>query len=47
MREQQPARELTPKERRDIRRLVIAACASYDSEYGCLPLDGPCYMFGK
>ena len=22
-------------------------CANYDKEYGCLPLDGSCYMLGK
>ena len=36
-------RELTAVERREIRRLV-RRCANYDSEYGCLPLDGGCYM---
>ena len=40
-------RELTGTEKRDIRRLVRAACANYDSEYGCLLLDGMCFMFGK
>ena len=39
-------RELTGKEKRAIRRLVKAMCANYDAEYGCLPLDGDCYMFG-
>lgn len=38
-------RELTPKEKRAIRRLVTAICANYADEYGCLPLDGTCYMF--
>lgn len=41
-----PARELTRTERTAIRRLV-KRCANYDAEYGCLPLDGPCYMLGK
>lgn len=40
-------RELTRRERRAIRTLVTGECASYDSEYGCLPLDYPCYMLGK
>jgi len=40
-------RELTRAERGAIRKLVISSCANYDSEYGCLPLDCPCYMFGK
>ena len=39
-------RELTPKEKRSIKKLVIRLCANYDSEYGCLPLDGDCPMFG-
>lgn len=39
-------RELTAAERREIRRLV-AGCANYDSEYGCLPLDCECYMLNK
>jgi hypothetical protein len=38
-------RELTPKERRAIHKLVLSTCANYDHEYGCLPLDGTCYMF--
>ena len=37
-------RELTRDERKTIRRLVTGMCANYDSEYGCLPLDCPCYM---
>ena len=41
-----PSRELTRTERTAIRRLV-KRCANYDAEYGCLPLDGPCYMLGK
>lgn len=41
-------RELTAKERRDIKRLVTTMCANYDSEYACLPLDyGRCYMLDK
>jgi len=38
-------RELTRGELRDIRRLAADMCANYDSEYGCLLLDGKCYMF--
>jgi len=38
-------RELTGRERQAIRRLVKASCANYDADYGCLPLDGDCYMF--
>ena len=40
-------RELTRDERKTIRRLVTGMCANYDSDYGCLPLDCPCYMLGK
>jgi predicted nucleic acid-binding Zn ribbon protein len=40
-------RELTREERAAIRKLVTSLCANYDYEYGCLPLDGPCFMFGK
>ena len=40
-------REMTAKERREIRKLVTTLCANYDHEYGCLPLDSECYMFGK
>lgn len=39
-------RELTGGEKRRIRRLVTSLCANYDREYGCLPLDSECYMFG-
>lgn len=39
-------RELTPKEKCSIKKLVIRLCANYDSEYGCLPLDCDCPMFG-
>lgn len=42
-----PRREMTAKERREIKALVKQHCANYDREYGCLPLDGTCYMFGK
>lgn len=37
---------MTRTERTAIRRLV-KRCANYDAEYGCLPLDGPCYMLRK
>lgn len=32
-------RELTGKEKRQIKKLVVSKCANYDKEYGCLPLD--------
>jgi len=41
------ARELTREEKRKIRALVTKWCANYDKEYGCLPLECECYMFGK
>ena len=41
------ARELTREEKRKIRVLVTKWCANYDKEYGCLPLECECYMFGK
>lgn len=41
------SRELTREEKRAIRKLVFSLCANYDREYGCLPLDGPCYMLGE
>lgn len=41
-----PNRELTSKEKRSIKKLVTRLCANYDSEYGCLPLDCGCPMFG-
>ena len=41
------ARELTREEKRTIRALVTKWCANYDKEYGCLPLECECYMFGK
>lgn len=40
-------RELTRKEKATICNLVKSQCANYDKEYGCLPLDCPCYMIGK
>ena len=39
-------RELTGKEKRQIKKLVVSKCANYDKEYGCLPLDCECPMFG-
>ena len=33
-------RELTGKEKRQIKKLVVSKCANYDKEYGCLPLSG-------
>lgn len=41
-----PHRELTPRERQRIKKLIVSKCASYDKEYGCLPLDCECPMFG-
>lgn len=41
------ARELTREEKRAIHKLVKSLCANYDKDYGCLPLDCPCYMLGK
>ena len=38
-------RELTPKEKRSIQRLVKSYCANYDTEYGCLLLECRCPMF--
>ena len=40
-------RELTEKERRGIRKLVTDRCANYHEDYGCLPLDCECVMFGN
>lgn len=40
-------RELSGGEKQEICRLVKTMCANYDSEYGCLPLDSECFMFGK
>lgn len=39
-------RELTGREKQRIRKLVASQCANYDKEYGCLPLDCECPMFG-
>ena len=39
-------RELTGREKQRIKKLVTSLCANYDKEYGCLPLDCNCYMFG-
>ena len=41
------ARELTRAERNAIRNLTVGMCANYDREYGCLPLENPCYMLAK
>jgi hypothetical protein len=38
-------RELTREELRDMKRLAADECANYDRQYGCLLLDGKCYMF--
>jgi hypothetical protein len=40
-------RELTREERAAIQKLVENSCANYCREYGCLPLDGGCYMLRK
>lgn len=41
-------RELTGKERQEIKKLVCALCANYDRKAKeCLPLDWPCYMIQK
>lgn len=40
-------REMSRKEKAKIRSLVIGECANYDLEYGCVPLNCDCYMFGK
>ena len=37
----------TRQEKTEIRKLVTKWCANYDKDYGCLPLDCPCYMLGK
>lgn len=39
-------RELSGKEKRQVKKLVTSLCANYDKEYGCLLLDGDCYMCG-
>ena len=36
--------ELSKREKASIQNLVTKECANYDSEYGCLALDGECYM---
>lgn len=41
------ARELTRAERAAIRKLATSMCANYDAKYGCLLLDGECYMILK
>ena len=41
------SRELTRQEKTAIHKLVTKWCANYDKDYGCLPLDCPCYMLGK
>ena len=40
------SRELTGREKQRIKKLVTSLCANYDKEYGCLPLDCNCPMFG-
>lgn len=42
----QTHRELTPREKQRIKKLVTSRCANYNKEYGCLPLDCDCPMFG-
>ena len=37
-------RELTRREKQQVRKLVTSRCANYDREYGCLPLDCDCPM---
>ena len=39
-------RELTGREKQRIKKLITSSCTNYDKEYGCLPLDCECYMFG-
>lgn len=39
-------RELTAREKQRVKKLVVSKCANYDKEYGCLPLDCECPMFG-
>ncbi len=41
------SRDLTREEREAIRKLVTKSCANYEKHYGCLPLDGECYMLLK
>ena len=38
-------REPTRAERAATRKLVKDLCANYSQEYGCLLLDGDCYLF--
>lgn len=40
-------RELTTKEKREIKQLIIGQCANYDKEVGCLLLDSECPMLLK
>jgi predicted nucleic acid-binding Zn ribbon protein len=40
-------RDLTREERAAIHTLVVKYCANYQRQYGCLPLDGECYMLLK
>ena len=47
LRQTASVRELTRAERAAIRALVVKMCANYGGEYGCLPLDGECYMLLK
>ncbi len=47
MRGEKEPRELTREERAEIKRLVTELCANFDKRYGCLPLDGACYMLLK
>ena len=39
-------RELTGREKQRLKKLITSLCANYDREYGCLPLDCNCPMFG-
>ena len=39
-------RELTGREKQRIKKLITSLCANHDKEYGCLPLDCECPMFG-
>ena len=39
-------RELTGREKQRLKKLITSLCANYDKEYGCLPLDCECPMFG-
>lgn len=40
-------RELTTKEKREMRQLITGQCANYDKEVGCLLLDSECPMLLK